>query len=80
MDNNVKNMLVLGGAAIAGGWGGSWASSRLGAALGLTLGPWGTAGGAIIGSLLATYLAKNMAGIDTPALPEPDSAAEAASE
>ena len=48
--------------------------------LGMSLGPWGSAGGAIVGSLLATYLAKNMAGIDTPALPDPESMAEAASD
>ena len=76
MDNNVKNMLVLSAAALAGGWGGSWATGRLGTALGMSLGPWGSAAGAIVGSLLATYAAKNMAGIDTPALPDPESMAE----
>ena len=58
MDNNTKNMLVLGGAAVAGGWGGSWAAARLGATMGLSLGPWGSAAGAVIGSMLGTTIAR----------------------
>ena len=80
MENNTKNMLVLGGAAIAGGWSGSWATGRLGAALGLSLGPWGAAAGAVIGALLGTTLAKSMLGVDTEALPDPESIAATVSE
>ena len=75
MENSTKNMLVLAGAALAGGWGGSWATARLGTALGLTLGPWGSAAGAVIGALVGTSLAKNMMG-ETPARPEPEEATE----
>ena len=77
MDKSTKDMLVLGGAAIVGGWGGSWASGRIGAAMGLSLGPWGSAAGAVIGALLGTTLAKSVLGADTKVLPDPDSVAEA---
>ena len=60
MDKATKNMLILGGAALAGGWGGSWAATRLGATLGLTLGPWGATAGVLIGSLLGTTVAKKV--------------------
>lgn len=75
MDSSTKNMLVLGGAAIAGGWGGSWATGRLGTALGLSLGPWGAIGGAVIGAMIGTAMAKSMLASDTPMLPETDSLA-----
>ena len=65
MDNNTKNMLVLGGAAVAGGWGGSWAATKLGAHLGLRFGPWGAAAGAMAGSLLGTTIAKRFLGPQT---------------
>ncbi len=77
MDNSTKNMVVLAGAAIVGGWGGSWASGRIGAAMGLSLGPWGSAAGAVVGALLGTALAKNVLGADTQVLPDPESIAEA---
>lgn len=80
MENSTKNLLVLGGAAIAGGWGGSWAAGRLGTALGLALGPWGSAAGAVLGAMLGTSLAKNMLGVDTQSLPDPESMAAAMSE
>lgn len=80
MENSTKNMLMLGGAAIAGGWGGSWAAARLGATFGLSLGPWGSAAGGLIGAMLGTALAKNLLGIDTQALPSPEAVATAASE
>jgi len=67
MDSNTKNMLVITGATVAGGWGGSWATGRLGAALGLSLGPWGSAAGAVIGALLGSTVAKSMIG-ETPML------------
>lgn len=78
MDSNTKNMLVLGGAAIAGGWGGSWAAARLGASFGLALGPWGSAAGGMIGAMLGTTVAKSLLGVETQALPEPESMTEAA--
>ena len=67
MDNNTKNMLVLGGAAVAGGWGGSWAAAQVGARLGVNLGPWGAAVGAMIGSMLGTSIAKKI--IQTQTVP-----------
>ncbi len=80
MENNTKNMLVLGGAAIAGGWGGSWAAARLGASFGIALGPWGSAAGGMLGAMLGTAVAKNLLGVDTQALPDPESMAAATSE
>jgi len=67
MDNNTKNMLVLGGAALAGGWGGSWAATKLGAHLGYRFGPWGAAAGAMAGSLLGTTIAKKF--LESQAIP-----------
>jgi hypothetical protein len=74
MENNLKNLLVLAGAAIAGGWGGSWAAGRIGTAMGVSLGPWGAAAGGMIGAMLGTSLAKGVLG-HTDALPSPESIA-----
>ena len=62
MDDSMKNTLLLGGATVAGGWGGSWAIGRLGAALGLNLGMWGSVAGAVIGGMLGYTLANNQLG------------------
>jgi phage-related minor tail protein len=74
MENSLKNLLVLTGAAIAGGLGGSWAAGRIGTALGVSLGPWGAAAGGMIGAMLATSLAKGVVG-QPEALPLPESMA-----
>ena len=81
MDNNTKSMLVLGGAALIGGWGGSRLATRLGATLGMSFGPWGAAAGALAGSLLATALVKKAISIeDMPAAEVPLNATAAGGE
>lgn len=73
MEQSTKNTLVVGGSAIAGGWGGSWAVTRLATNLGLHLGPWGAIAGAVIGALAGAALSRQILGNPDPTAEiEPD--------
>jgi outer membrane lipoprotein SlyB len=67
MSQSTRNVLVIGGTAIAGGAAGSWLGARLAATRGLQLGPWGVVAGALVGALAGSMLSGYMPEDDTAA-------------